>query len=114
MSAPNPGSPEAIESGCLCPRMDNANGQGSGMLDDGGEPTFWIAADCPMHGSVASEQYAAWLDGLPADVQNDPALPAAIRELTGRPWDETAAEMAVAYVRRDRQARDRLDGGAVS
>lgn len=110
MSVPNPGSPEAIEQGCRCPALDNGHGRGS-LSGTDGEPLFWTVADCPLHGVTASEAYAAWLDALPADVQNDPALPAAVRDLAGRPFDDVAATQAITYVRRDRAARDRLDGG---
>jgi len=46
---PNPGSIEAIDQGCKCPRMDNHWGAGIGK-DENGEPLFWINADCPLHG----------------------------------------------------------------
>ena len=46
-NTPNPGSPEAIEQGCTCPVMDNANGRGAWGSE--GE-SFWINADCPIHG----------------------------------------------------------------
>ena len=45
---PNPGSPEARDAGCRCPRMDNANGAGIGCL---GDRFGWvISGDCPLHG----------------------------------------------------------------
>jgi len=47
----NPGSTIAIELGCKCAVMDNHYGEGSGYVDDEGNPTFWISADCPMHGT---------------------------------------------------------------
>lgn len=43
----NPGSPEAIEAGCLCPRMDNANGRGIPQPD--GSVAHWINEHCPLH-----------------------------------------------------------------
>lgn len=43
----NPGSPEAIEAGCLCPRTDNANGAGIKLKD--GTTAFWSNGDCPLH-----------------------------------------------------------------
>jgi len=46
---PNPGSPEAVELGCLCPVHDNARGRGAAMTDNG--PVFWQNANCPLHGS---------------------------------------------------------------
>lgn len=45
---PNPGSPEAVEQGCKCPVMDNHNGKGI-MLGEQG-PMFWRAQSCPLHG----------------------------------------------------------------
>ena len=46
---PNPGSNEALEQGCLCPVLDNCHGEGvSG--------SFWINADCPIHGQVGEEE----------------------------------------------------------
>lgn len=40
-----PGSNSALDNGCLCPVLDNGHGQGRG---DG---TFWINAECPLHGT---------------------------------------------------------------
>lgn len=49
---PNPGSPEAHELGCLCPRMDNANGRGymGGVVGQDGKTVFVVRMDCPLHG----------------------------------------------------------------
>jgi len=47
--ANNPGSPEAIKKGCMCPEMDNRYGLGTGRFDDYGQ-TFWINEACPLHG----------------------------------------------------------------
>lgn len=44
---PNPGSDEAIESGCTCPVLDNSHGRGFGWP---GSEQFWISEDCPLHG----------------------------------------------------------------
>jgi|GEM_PF-6710494 len=45
---PNPGSQEAVDLGCTCPRADN--GYGRGVYTDGdGEPQFWIVVGCPVH-----------------------------------------------------------------
>lgn len=51
--AMNPGSPEAFEAGCTCPRMDNAHGRGwmGGAKDEDGETIYVISEDCPMHGN---------------------------------------------------------------
>lgn len=43
---PNPGSDEAVEQGCTCPRMDNGYGKGSAELRSG---EFWITQGCPVH-----------------------------------------------------------------
>lgn len=45
---PNPGSSEAVESGCACPVLDNGRGRGAREGDDG-KPLFWITAGCPLH-----------------------------------------------------------------
>ena len=50
---PNPGSPEAVEKGCKCPVMDNHNGAGFHMGDNG--PMFWMVRDCPLHGNGMEE-----------------------------------------------------------
>ncbi len=47
MDTPNPGSKEAIEQGCACPRMDNRNGLG--VYKVGGDLVFWYSEDCPVH-----------------------------------------------------------------
>ena len=48
-----PGSDAAIEHGCTCPRMDN--GHGKGFLWNG-KRSWWIAADCPLHGQEEMEK----------------------------------------------------------
>jgi len=48
----NPGSKEAIEKGCGCPRLDNHHGQGSGFIAENGDPLFWYSEDCPIHGHL--------------------------------------------------------------
>jgi len=52
MTTPNPGSKEAIEQGCLCPRMDNNNGLG---VIVSGKALFWYAESCPLHCGDYSE-----------------------------------------------------------
>lgn len=47
----NPGSPKAIANGCICPRMDNANGKGLG------EGRFWISKNCNQHGIQDNATY---------------------------------------------------------
>lgn len=44
---PNPGSPEAVELGCLCPVLDNHHGQGIPKGED--DVVFWINSECPIH-----------------------------------------------------------------
>lgn len=46
-----PGSREAIEQGCICPRMDNARGRGylGGVKDDDGCTIFVVVVGCPQH-----------------------------------------------------------------
>jgi hypothetical protein len=48
---PTPGSPEAVQSGCTCPRLDNAHGKGymGGVHGPDGQPMFVISGDCPVH-----------------------------------------------------------------
>jgi len=48
---PNPGSPEAREQGCVCPRYDNRHGAGWSL--SGEPPLFIIRASCPLHGKEA-------------------------------------------------------------
>jgi hypothetical protein len=53
---PNPGSNEAIDAGCTCPVLDNGHGKGSGFRTIEGEPAFWIAIGCPLHGAKKEEE----------------------------------------------------------
>ena len=46
--APNPGSPEAVKLGCICPVLDNCHGKDGGVMCDPGQ--FWINVKCPVHG----------------------------------------------------------------
>ena len=46
----NPGSPEAIEAGCICPVMDNNHGRGV-YIGENEHPIFWQNMDCPVHGT---------------------------------------------------------------
>ena len=39
-----PGSQEAIEHSCCCPRLDNSHGEGYMGTDN-----YVIRADCPLH-----------------------------------------------------------------
>lgn len=47
----NPGSDEAIDSGCTFPIFDNGHGQGCGQTGEDGNPLFWISESCPIHGT---------------------------------------------------------------
>lgn len=48
-----PGSPEARQHGCCCPRMDNANGRGylGGIKDQHGNTVYVMTENCPVHGT---------------------------------------------------------------
>lgn len=49
---PNPGSPEAVAQGCICPRLDNAHGRGwmGGVKDpETGETIFVYTVGCSVH-----------------------------------------------------------------
>lgn len=49
-----PGSPEAVTRGCLCPILDNHGGAG---VTWGGETSWWIDGDCPLHaGTLPASQ----------------------------------------------------------
>lgn len=52
MTTPNPGSPEAMRAGCVCPRIDNHHGRGylGGVMDKDGCTVFVRRGDCPLHG----------------------------------------------------------------
>lgn len=52
MTPPPPGSPDAVDAGCLCPVIDNAKGAGymGGARDEHGNVVYVISADCPLHG----------------------------------------------------------------
>ena len=54
----NPGSDEAIASGCTCPVMDNGHGRGylGGVTDEQGQTVFVIVVDCPIHGDDAMKR----------------------------------------------------------
>lgn len=49
-ATPNPGSDEAVQQGCVCPRMDNAYGRGYIEAKDGKPAQFIYTQDCPLHG----------------------------------------------------------------
>jgi hypothetical protein len=48
-ATPNPGSPEALKQGCLCPVLDNHHGAGF-PWGSTTEPKFWVNSECPIHG----------------------------------------------------------------
>ncbi len=54
----DPGSMAAIEQGCTCPRMDNADLRGTGL--------FVFRGDCPLHGE------ATWLSSSTATRPSEP------------------------------------------
>ena len=45
-TVPNPGSDEALASGCTCAVLDNAHGKGFPYK---GGTSFWITEGCPVH-----------------------------------------------------------------
>jgi hypothetical protein len=47
VSVPNPGSPEAMDQGCRCSRVDNRNGVGV----EGHDGVFEMRGSCPLHGA---------------------------------------------------------------
>jgi len=47
-SKPSPGSKEARKQGCTCPVLDNNNGEGIQIFEDG-DRQFWITQGCPVH-----------------------------------------------------------------
>lgn len=51
MSAPNPGSREARDAGCICAVLDNNHGEFAPWPDDG----WWITQGCPVHASAPDE-----------------------------------------------------------
>lgn len=45
-----PGSPLAVNNGCLCAVLDNYHGQGFPLTRHGvTRVSFWISDDCPLH-----------------------------------------------------------------
>lgn len=52
-TVPNPGSPEAVEQGCICAVMDNARGAGARFAEDG-TPQFWVTQGCPLHSPTST------------------------------------------------------------
>lgn len=54
---PNPGTKEAIDTGCTCPVIDNHYGKGI-MYDGETEPVFWHSDSCPIHGIDIAETIA--------------------------------------------------------
>lgn len=45
---PNPGSPEAVDAGCLC--HVGVNHSGRGVTTHNGEALFLMEETCPLHG----------------------------------------------------------------
>lgn len=44
-----PGSPQAIQSGCLCPMEENFHGEHAPHLGADLEPLWWVQTGCPIH-----------------------------------------------------------------
>jgi hypothetical protein len=53
MNKPNPGSVEARALGCSCPLIDNGYSKGA-YANENGDPAWWIAHECPLHGTGGS------------------------------------------------------------
>ena len=47
---PPPGSDEAVEHGCTCPRMDNGYGRGWAGR-------YWITEGCPLHSPTKEQEH---------------------------------------------------------
>ncbi len=50
------GSSPALAAGCTCPVIDNGRGMGCGLMDDDGDPMFWIQEGCPLHDIGAAKE----------------------------------------------------------
>lgn len=50
--APNPGSDDALNRGCVCAVLDNCHGRFAPHPPDG----WWITAGCPLHDPPARER----------------------------------------------------------
>lgn len=48
---PNPGSPEAVAAGCVCPVIDNHHGAGY----HGHAGMFMVRVQCALHGDTEGE-----------------------------------------------------------
>lgn len=55
---PNPGSPEAVAQGCICPVMDN----GRGDPELGRIRGFVVVVGCPLHSPTARQQTRQHID----------------------------------------------------
>lgn len=51
MTAPNPGTAQAVAQGCTCPVVDNQKGEGIPAFGDDGKPVryWWYDTSCPVH-----------------------------------------------------------------
>ena len=63
-----PGSDEAIEAGCTCPRIDNHYGEGA-YTDEDGTRRYWYNDCCPIHGRGAQ---MVWIEQALATIQATP------------------------------------------
>ena len=57
--APNPGSREAGDQGCICAVMDNNHGERAPW----GKHGWWITGGCPLHDSITG-QCRIWMRTL--------------------------------------------------
>lgn len=54
----NPGSRQALDTGCLCPVTDNHHGKGIPYTTPDGTTkfAFWTRGDCPVHGKADTKE----------------------------------------------------------
>jgi hypothetical protein len=63
-NTPNPGSPEAVAAGCICPVLDNNHGSFAPFADEG----WWLNGRCPVHvllppGDEGAAEWQAYDEG---------------------------------------------------
>lgn len=100
---PNPGSQEAVDLGCTCPRMDNGHGRGylGGVNDENGYTVFVMTVGCPVHDSreeyAMSETVFNPLTGREAGIEVVLQMMCSQEGCDGEPYDQmqAAAELIV-------------------
>jgi Zn-finger protein len=66
-----PGSDKALDTGCLCPVLDNAHGRGAQGTNG---KLFWICVDCPLHGNKEvriEEKETSQYEGTQTDTERE-------------------------------------------